>query len=219
MFLLTFWLCLTVLLVVGYLIFILFLLWGSTRLKNRDYSARPFISVLVAARNEEAWLPRCLESLVEQSYERKNYEILVVDDRSTDRTPDIIASFHRKDPRVVPVTIHSCPSSVSPKKYALTQGLISARGRIIVTTDADSHAPPGWLEALVRCFNDRTSMVMGLVVLEGSGPHHSFLHTFQALEIFSFSTVAAFSAAGGFPLSANSSNLAYRKELFDKIHG
>src|SRR5947209_18340449 len=100
---------------------------------------RPEVSVIVPARNEEACLTACLESLVEQSGVFS--EIIVVDDASTDRTREIARSF--REVKVVdpgPLT-----RGWSGKNNAVAAGARQARGEWLLFTDADTFHRPGSL--------------------------------------------------------------------------
>jgi hypothetical protein len=102
-------------------------------------SAHPKVSVIVPARNEEACLKSCLESLVEQS--GVPFEIIVVDDHSTDRTRDIAASFSAV--RVVEAA--PLPNGWTGKNNAVATGARDAHGEWLLFTDADTFHLPGSL--------------------------------------------------------------------------
>jgi len=95
-------------------------------------SERPIVSVIVPARNEEACLGACLESLVAQA--GVSFEVVVVDDGSTDRTREIAQSF----PRVRVVDPGPPPPGWSGKNSALVAGAAEARGEWLLFTDADT---------------------------------------------------------------------------------
>lgn len=102
-------------------------------------SSAPVVSVIVPARNEEASLGACLESLVAQT--GTHFEIIVVDDGSTDRTREIAQSF--AGVRVIePAPL---PSGWSGKNNALTAGAREAHGDWLLFTDADTVHHPGSL--------------------------------------------------------------------------
>jgi glycosyltransferase involved in cell wall biosynthesis len=104
---------------------------------------RPTVSVIVPARNEEACLATCLESLVSQ--EGISKEILVVDDHSTDRTRQTAQSF----PGVRVIEAGPLPTGWSGKNNALTAGAQQARGQWLLFTDADTVHKPGSLARAV----------------------------------------------------------------------
>lgn len=95
----------------------------------------PMISVVVAARNEERDLPRALESLLRLDYPA--LEIIVVNDRSTDRTGELLEQYAAADPRLRVIHIKKLPAQWLGKNHALHQGAAVARGELLLFTDAD----------------------------------------------------------------------------------
>jgi glycosyltransferase involved in cell wall biosynthesis len=105
------------------------------------------VSVLVPARNEARNIGACLESLRRQTVPEP--EIIVIDDGSTDATPDIIADAARRDPRVRPLRVAGPPPGWTGKSFALDAGVAVARGEWFCFTDADTiHAPDSIARAL-----------------------------------------------------------------------
>lgn len=103
----------------------------------------PLISVIVPARNEARNLPRCLTSLLAQTYFR--LEVIVVDDRSTDATPHLLAEFAVRDPRLKVIAGRPLPEGWAGKPHALTQGAEAAQGEWLCFVDADTFAAPNLL--------------------------------------------------------------------------
>lgn len=101
------------------------------------------LSVVVPARNEEAHLPRCLEALAIQSG-AVDFEVVVVDNGSTDRTSQIVESFSTR----LPLRLLSLPrcSIAAVRNF----GANAAHGRLLAFLDADCAPRPGWLEAVLR---------------------------------------------------------------------
>ncbi len=102
----------------------------------------PKISVIIPVYNGEKTLDKCLESVLSQTYE--NYEVIVVDNNSNDKTKQIISEFQKKDRRVIYV--------FKPRKgrgAARNAGILNAKGDIIVTTDSDCIVPQNWLRMLI----------------------------------------------------------------------
>src|SRR5271167_1493999 len=104
-------------------------------------SARPALSVIVPARNEEASIGACIQSLVAQH--EVPLEIIVVDDQSTDRTREIASSFPRD--RVQVIAAGEVPPGWTGKNNAVTSGSKAARGEWLFFTDADTIHRPGSL--------------------------------------------------------------------------
>jgi len=105
-----------------------------------DPRASEPISVIIPARNEERDLAACLDSLARQDY--PDYEVIVVDDCSTDRTRLIAESFADRHPLFQVVAGRPLPDGWSGKNWAVHQGVLAARGSIYLFTDADTvHGP------------------------------------------------------------------------------
>ncbi|GAC1407416.1 MAG: glycosyltransferase family 2 protein [Candidatus Velthaea sp.] len=100
----------------------------------------PLISIVVPARNEERSIERCVRSLLVQT--APHVEVIVVDDRSSDTTPEILERLARENARLLVVRGAPLPQGWVGKPWALHQGSQVARGRWLLFTDADSeHAP------------------------------------------------------------------------------
>ncbi|MCH7938700.1 MAG: glycosyltransferase, partial [Candidatus Marinimicrobia bacterium] len=106
------------------LLYALFILWlwrGVLRLEPLVPStSRPFVSVIVAARNEAQNLPGLLDSLRIQSYPADRLELIVVDDGSTDDTYSILSQHTTRMTNLVPLQVTEVPAGWSPRKWALT---------------------------------------------------------------------------------------------------
>ena len=100
-----------------------------------DDQPLPTVSVVIPARNEERNLEQALESVLALDY--PDLEIIVVNDRSTDGTGEILEKMAEKDPRLTVVTMASLPAGWIGKPYALHVGAQEARGEFILFTDAD----------------------------------------------------------------------------------
>jgi chlorobactene glucosyltransferase len=120
----------------------------------------PFISVLIPARNEESNIGNCLESLRRQVY--PHYEILVLDDGSSDRTSDIVKEISETDPRVRLLSGRPLPAGWAGKPYACYQLSMEAKGSWLLFTDADTiHAPEMLRSALAYSHNHGVSLLSG----------------------------------------------------------
>lgn len=98
------------------------------------------VSVIVPARNEEDNLPILLDSLLRTSYQP--VEFLIVDDRSTDTTAEVVRQYSERDPRVRLIEGEELPAGWFGKPWACVQGYRAAKGDLLLFTDADTrHAP------------------------------------------------------------------------------
>ena len=132
----------------------------SRKALRRDFEKWPSVSVVLPARNEAEVLERTIRSLLTQDYPG-TWEIIVVDDRSTDETPDILNRYAEENPRFRFRTVTE-PNPPSPKKYALSKGIEIATGEIICTTDADCVFHPRWLRSMISHFRAPVGVVAGL---------------------------------------------------------
>ena len=107
----------------------------------------PLISVCIPARNEERNIRACVEAILNQDY--SNFEIIVLDDRSTDATPTILADIASNDSRLHPVSGSDLPAGWAGKPYALFQASAAARGDWLCFVDADTFLSP---ETLSSCY-------------------------------------------------------------------
>ncbi len=120
----------------------------------------PFISVLIPARDEEANIERCLESLQEQDY--SNFEILVIDDNSSDNTANIVERIAAKDNRIQLLRGEPLPEGWAGKPFACYQMAKKARGSWLLFTDADTtHAPHMLRSVLALALRFRPSLLSG----------------------------------------------------------
>ncbi len=156
------------------------------------------ISVVVPAYNEEKWLGSCLKALKAQTFPKSNYEIIVVDNNSTDKTAQIAQKARVK--------------VVSEEKqgyvFALRKGCSQAKGEIIAITDADSLVPRDWLKKIYQTYLDD-----GRVVLVGGRVAHQPRSFLALLVEFVYNFGGwLFKFSPGF-------NLSIRKDIYQKIGG
>ncbi len=108
----------------------------------------PFVSILVPARNEEREIRHCLSRLLELDY--PVFEIIAIDDRSTDGTGSIICDLAKRDSRIRPLIIHELPKGWLGKNNALHQGSQMAQGEYLLFTDGDVLFEPSALKQSIR---------------------------------------------------------------------
>ncbi|HWY34142.1 MAG TPA: glycosyltransferase, partial [Nitrosopumilaceae archaeon] len=98
--------------------------------------SKPKVSVILPARNEEGFIEKCLASLLDQDYE--NYEIIVIDDRSEDRTAEIIKKMAEKNPKIIYVLAEPKPENWMGKNWACFEGFKKSTSELLLFTDADT---------------------------------------------------------------------------------
>ena len=97
----------------------------------------PKVSIILPARNEEDFISKCLDSLIDQDY--KNYEIVVIDDSSEDATWKIISEYAKKQSKIIPVSARPKPEGWMGKNWACMEGYRKATGELLLFTDADTN--------------------------------------------------------------------------------
>jgi len=105
------------------------------RFEKKEH-ANPKVSIILPARNEERFIGKCLESLLDQDYE--NYEIIAIDDSSDDSTADIIKQYAQKSSKVVHVSARQKPDGWIGKNWACMEGYKKATGQLLLFTDSDT---------------------------------------------------------------------------------
>lgn len=126
----------------------------------------PLISVIIPARNEQDSIERCLECILNQTYPR--YEVIVVEDRSDDQTPQILSRFEESHPEVEVLHGRKLPPGWVGKPFALHQGVRHAEGDWYCFLDADTFGAPALLssalhfaeEEKVDCLSLLTEQIM-----------------------------------------------------------
>lgn len=198
------------------------ILVGVRRLKRplrEKGESLPFVSVLVAARNEERNIGRCLESLFHQDYPAERYEVVLVNDRSTDGTQAIVDAFAARYPNLIPVRIFEDPIGISGKQNALRTGVKRCRGEFILNTDADCVVPPTWISSIVHHFGEGVGLVIGVPVCHARGENASLFTRIQSLD-FAFLLNLAIGVAGwNQAATCIGNNFAYRRQAFDDAGG
>jgi glycosyltransferase involved in cell wall biosynthesis len=98
--------------------------------------AKPKVSVILPARNEEKFIEKCLNSLVKQDYD--DYEIIAINDSSNDSTGNIMKKYSEKFPKVIFVDAKPKPDGWMGKNWACMEGYQMASGDLLLFTDADT---------------------------------------------------------------------------------
>lgn len=201
-----------------YLLEMLFFRLGleRTRSYGRDASYQPTVSVIIAARNEEKNIAECITSLVLLDYPEEKYEIIVVDDNSTDNTAAIVRDFTRKHPRQVKL-VHAHPGvgDLRGKANALLQGIEQSNGEILFFTDADCTVQPAWVKETLSYYTEGVGIVAGFTFLTSE----KMFEGIQAIDWFLLFGVAASTAAWNIPLTAVGNNLSVRRSAYNEVGG
>jgi cellulose synthase/poly-beta-1,6-N-acetylglucosamine synthase-like glycosyltransferase len=178
------------------------------------------VSVVAAARNEQNNISQLLTSLINQSYPQELYEIIIVDDESSDKTVNIVAEFQKNSENIKLIRVENHQAVKSPKKNALTLGINDAKGDIIMTTDADCIVSHYWIESHMNCFEQNISMVVGLSRTKlQEWKKSKFLRKFENFDFLAMFSAASGAISVGKIYSCSGQNLAYTKQAYEKVGG
>jgi len=152
------------------------------------------ISIIITVKNEENTISQLLDSLVQQ---QKPYEIIIVDSESTDNTQKIIQKYMKGNPEI------KLYVKKSTRGEGRNYGAFKAKSEFIVFTDGGCTADKNWLENIRKKINEGYDIVAGKTVNTGSFAEIKRVEVIQ----------------NGCDITWPSCNLAYKKELFEKING
>ena len=198
-----------------YLILFSFII-GIFRLSNkRDNNLKP-ISIIVAARNEAKNISPLIESILLQDYPRELIELVIADDRSEDKTSDIIMQYARQYPFIKLVKITKNHPDLVGKKGAIDAAIKVANYEILAFTDADCIVGSGWLKEINAHFTDEIDFLAGYSFIDMGNKFLTGLKNLERSAIF-----AAISGSFGmnWAITCTAGNMAYRKSIYQKIGG
>ncbi len=177
-----------------------------------------FISVIIPARNESEHLPSLLRSLSAQTYPAGLFEVLIIDDHSTDDTAAIVHSFSSKNIRLISLKEYTTGNEInSYKKKAIEIGVHQSTGTLIVTTDADCYLPPNWLKTIASFYEQYHPAFIAAPVSIDCGLH--FVEIFQALDFMTLQGITGASVHKKIHSMCNGANMAYEKNAFYEVDG
>lgn len=165
------------------------------------------ISVVIAVRNEELTIEKCVESIVNQNYNQEFIEIIIIDDHSTDNTIYVLNKIAEKYKNV---RFYQLTDTCS-KKEAIQFGINLSNHEIIATTDADCVLPPNWLLTIVKMFNVDIKFLFGPVVFEDKS---TFLNKFQQLDMFAMQGLTFGTSFFNQPILCNAANMSFKKDNY-----
>lgn len=204
------------------LIYLFYLRLFYIGLKNRNVNfnySKPFVSIVIAARNEENNIARLLTTLVNQTYPADQFQIIIANDGSTDKTASIVDRFSQKWNKIKLLNVTGREKAISPKKNALSQAIEITEGEIILSTDADCLVGQYWIESMVACFNDN-EMVIGFSRTKlADWPNASFIRKFEHFDFLAMLFAAAGAISTSKYFSCSGQNIAYKKEAFNMVGG
>ena len=183
---------------------------------TRNPQPQTHLTVIIPARNEAQNLPALLNSLEVQTYPKQFFQVLVIDDHSTDETATIASQYSFVTCLPLKDFIGDEPLN-SYKKKAIEIGIQNSVGELIVTTDADCIVPKDWLATIASFYQEKRSafIVMPVAINCSAKP----IEIFQALDFMSLQGVTAASVHKNMHSMCNGANLAYSRTAFEAVDG
>lgn len=194
---------------------ILFLIGVRKRFPRLNDSELPNATVIVAARNEEKNILRCLQSLSNLEYPDNKLEIIIVDDRSDDQTGKLIDEYIKGKPVFKKIITKQAIGGLKGKTNALANAIEIAEGDIIITTDADCAVAPAWAKTIASYYTKDVAMVFGFT----SQTWDNNFNGMQNLDFIYLLTVAAGTINFDKPLSCIGNNMSYKKNIYREVGG
>ena len=212
--LIVFFLCFLYCTLISYFTIGFFLLKDYKNSTNLDFVK---VSVIVSVRNEEENIQTLLSCLKNQDYPKDFFEVIILDDFSTDSTvncvKNVLSSNNLKEANFT--LIEAEVSDVQGKKAMITKGIEIANGTFIITTDADCQMNRKWISSVVSYYNETQSkLIIGPVCFN---ERKGIFSKIQELEFLSLIATAAGSAKFNIPIMCNGANLAFEKSLFSEL--
>lgn len=208
-----------------YFILVMYFLVGWLRLKKSSIiehhtsESLPFVSIVIPTRNESQNIKACLESIFKQTYPQDLFEVVMVDDYSTDPTLQLAKEFRQNNLLVLDLMQYlGNPGEYVPnKKKALALGIKNAKGDLIITTDGDCVAGENWLRSMVSYYQQNDfKLLTGPVLMK---PAYFPLQIFQQLDVMNLIGITGATISHNFPIMCNGANLMYAKQTFHEVEG
>ncbi|MBN9296415.1 MAG: glycosyltransferase [Filimonas sp.] len=177
-------------------------------------------TIIIPARNEEDNIKDCVTAILEQEYPKTLFEVIVVDDHSTDATAQIVTGLQEQYANLKLIKLADVLQGKllnAYKKKAIDTAIAQSSGDWIMTTDADCTMGRNWISSYAAYIEQYDpAFVAAAVIFKNTG---SFISIFQCLDFISLQGITAASVSAGFHSMCNGANLAYKKEAFHAVGG
>jgi cellulose synthase/poly-beta-1,6-N-acetylglucosamine synthase-like glycosyltransferase len=182
------------------------------------YKPQSHISVIVPARNEEEHIAACLNSICNQTYPKELFEVLVVDDHSTDKTAALVNNFAGKNIKLISLKDFIPAGEInSYKKKAIEVAIAHSTGELIVTTDADCIVQQNWLQTIAAFYQQHQPQFIAAPVAINCS--NKFIEFFQGLDFMTLQGITGASVHKKIHSMCNGANLAYTKKAYTEAGG
>ncbi len=194
---------------------VIFIIGAKKKFPRLSHDELPTATVIVAARNEESNIKRCLNSLGKLEYPEGKLEVLIVDDRSTDKTGEIIDEFISERENFRKIIPDEPKGKMVGKVNALATAIREANGQIILTTDADCVVKPLWVKSIASFYQNDVGMVDSYTTQLANNSFSGM----QAIDFIYLLLVGGGTINLGIPISCIGNNMSFRKKAYCEIGG
>ncbi len=194
---------------------VIFVIGTAVKFPKLKDDELPSATVVVAARNEEDNILRCLVSLDSLEYPEGKLEIILVDDKSADNTGKLIDEFITGKDKFKKIVTKKEIGMLKGKTNALANAIEIAKGEIILTTDADCRVHPLWAKTVASYYKEDIGAVNGFTSQETYG----WFSGMQAIDFIYLLTVASGTINLKKPISCIGNNMSYRKKAYNEAGG
>ncbi|WP_102408089.1 glycosyltransferase [Parabacteroides bouchesdurhonensis] len=185
-------------------------LYAAEKTNSPTQSELQPVSIIVYAKNAAENLKKCLPSLLSQDY--PHYEVIVVNDGSSDETEDILKLYKNKNEHLYHTYIPHDDRYMSRKKLALTLGIKAAKHEILLFTEANCHPlSDQWIRCMTQKYQPGTEIILGFCAY---GNYKGFMQKFIAYDNLRNGLQYISAALANHPYTGNGCNLSYSKKLF-----
>jgi len=192
---------------------------GTRRLNYPKINHLPKISILVALRDEEQTLEACVESLLQLDYPKKSLEILLINDRSSDRTSELVEKMKSKSDVIETLHIKTGIPGLSGKANAIAQGMENCSGELILVTDGDCRVPANWAKTHAAYYQKDVGLVGGFTLLDKKNDPSYLFGKIQSLDWAYLLSVGSGFMGFGIPLSVLGNNFSFRRQAYEEVGG
>lgn len=175
------------------------------------------LSIIIPARNEAQNIAACIDSILNQSYPKVFFEVIIVDDHSEDNTAAIVKKYAAQNVKLISLSDHVSDKLNSYKKKAIEVAVAQASGTLIITTDADCIAPKNWLRTIASFYEEKKpAFIAAPVAIDCS---LRFIEIFQSLDFMTLQGITGAVVSKKQMTMCNGANMAYERSAFYEVNG
>lgn len=190
--------------------------WHKLPIYNKaDIIPKTKVSILIAARNEEDGIHLTIDDILAQTYPKELFELIIVDDHSTDNTSKVISTYATKGVKLI--QLNEAEPLNSYKKKAISVAIDLSVGELIITTDADCRMKSDWLSTIVNYYEQNNFNLISSPVVYFE--EKSLFERLQTLEFLYLIGLGAAGIGNNIPSTCNGANLAYKRSVFYELKG